>query len=123
MTTDGPCLSEDDKMTADERTVRRDFRAKLRETLGRIPFAHEAVAAYFAALDPATPKHVKAVLLAALAYFILPLDTIPDFLVGLGFTDDAAVLYAAMRTLAPHIGDGHRRKAEAWLAREGAGAE
>lgn len=123
MTDDRSRLSEDEKMAADERTVRRDFRAKLRDAIGRIPFARDAVAAYFAALDPATPKHVKAVLLAALAYFILPLDTIPDFLVGLGFTDDAAVLFAAMRTLAPHIGDGHRRKAEAWLAREHPAAE
>lgn len=123
MTDDRSRLSEDEKMAADERTVRRDFRAKLRDVIGRIPFARDAVAAYFAALDPATPKHVKAVLLAALAYFILPLDTIPDFLVGLGFTDDAAVLFAAMRTLAPHIGDEHRRKAEAWLAREHPTAE
>jgi uncharacterized membrane protein YkvA (DUF1232 family) len=33
-------------------------------------------------------------LLAALAYFILPFDFIPDMIPGLGFTDDAAVLTA-----------------------------
>ncbi len=34
---------------------------------------------------------VRATLFGALAYFILPIDVIPDILLGLGYTDDAAV--------------------------------
>ena len=101
----------DDKETR----VRRGFWPKLRRSLGRISFAREALAAYFCAIDPATPARVKAILLAALAYFIAPVDLIPDIVLGLGFTDDAAVLFAAWRAVAPHILPRHRERAEAAL--------
>lgn len=50
-------------------------------------------------------------MLAAIAYFVLPLDTIPDFLLGFGFTDDATVLLAAISLVSSHIGDNHREAA------------
>lgn len=31
-------------------------------------------------------------IVAAIIYFVMPLDALPDFIAGLGFTDDAAVL-------------------------------
>ena len=31
-------------------------------------------------------------ILAGIIYFVSPLDIVPDFLVGLGFLDDAAIL-------------------------------
>lgn len=99
----------------EENRVRRDFWPKLRRSLGRISFAREALAAYFCAIDPATPARVKAILLAALAYFIAPADLIPDIVLGLGFTDDAAVLFAAWRAVAPRILPRHRERAEAAL--------
>lgn len=40
----------------------------------------------------AIPKSSIIAVVAALLYFISPLDLIPDFLVGLGFVDDAFVL-------------------------------
>jgi len=40
----------------------------------------------------AIPKSSIIAIIAALLYFISPLDLIPDFLVGLGFVDDAFVL-------------------------------
>lgn len=97
-------------------TVRRGFWRKLRASLGRIGFAREAVAAYYCAFDPATPARVRAVLLAALAYFVAPVDAVPDFVAGLGFTDDAAVLMLAWRSVAEHISDRHRARAAAALA-------
>lgn len=100
-----------------ERIVRRGFWDKVRANAGRVPFLDRAVAAYFAALDPATPARVKAALLAALAYFVLPVDVIPDFIVALGYTDDATVLAAAIRSLAPHITDDHRGRARDALDR------
>src|SRR3546814_16423891 len=79
------------RIAADERTVRRGFWRKIARVAGRVPFADEAVAAYFCALDPTTPGRVKATILAALAYFVLPADMVPDIVAGLGFTDDATV--------------------------------
>lgn len=102
----------------DEKRVERGFWPKVRKLLGRVPFLDDAVAAYFCARDPETPLQVKAVLLGALAYFVLPTDMVPDFIAWLGFTDDAVVLAAAIRTVAPAITDRHKAQARQALARE-----
>lgn len=73
-----------------------------------IPFMDEVVASYFCALDPQTPRRVRMTLMAALAYFVLPFDFIPDMLLGIGFTDDIAVLMAAMTAVRGHITPAHR---------------
>ncbi len=65
-----------------ERYVRRGFWRKVLRTLGRVPFIDQAIAAYYAAIDPATPRFAKGMLMAALAYFIMPADMIPDVLAG-----------------------------------------
>ena len=98
-----------------EATVRRGFWQKARRTLGRVPFTEDAVAAFHCATDSATPLRIRATLFGALAYFIMPFDAIPDFLLGLGFTDDAAVLVAAFTAARMHISDSHRRQARTWL--------
>jgi uncharacterized membrane protein YkvA (DUF1232 family) len=118
-----PCDPPDAGKALEPRTLRRNearvqrgFWAKLRRHCGRVPFLDEAVSAYYCAFDPATPRPVKAMLLAALAYFIVPTDLIPDFVAGLGFTDDAAVLFATLRLVASHITDDHRERARRRLA-------
>ena len=79
----------------------------------------EVLAGYYCALDPNTPTRVRGILLAALAYFVLPLDSIPDFLLGFGFTDDLAVLTAALTAIRSHITDAHRAAARKALAEHG----
>jgi uncharacterized membrane protein YkvA (DUF1232 family) len=101
-----------------ERMVRRRFWDKVRGTLGKIPFTEQAVAAFYCATDGQTPVHVKAVLFAALAYFVLPVDMIPDLAAAIGFTDDAAVLFAAMSTLAPYVTETHFERARTFLAKD-----
>jgi len=99
----------------DERTVKRGFWSKLHRVAGRIPFAEDAAAAFFCAADPATSPKVKAILLAALAYFVMPFDLIPDMLAGIGYADDAAVLALALRAVSGAITASHRAKARAAL--------
>jgi uncharacterized membrane protein YkvA (DUF1232 family) len=115
MTTETPNVQLPVPMPRDEKTVDRDFWKKLRKVAGKIPFAEDAAAAYFCAVDPATPSKVKATLFAALAYFVMPFDIVPDFLAGIGYTDDAAVLALAISMVARHIKDEHRAKARAAL--------
>lgn len=86
--------------------------AKVRATLGRVPFVKELVAAYLCAIDPATPRRVKAILLGALVYFITPIDAVPDVIAALGFTDDAAVFWYAFRRVQDHIKPHHMAEAE-----------
>lgn len=99
------------------RTTRRRFLPKLLKVAGRIPFADDLAAAYYAALDPSTPKRVKGVLLAALAYFVIPADLLPDIIIGFGFTDDATVLATALSIVGGHVEERHRRAARRLLGR------
>jgi uncharacterized membrane protein YkvA (DUF1232 family) len=103
-------------LARNEAQVVRGFCGKLRRSIGRVPFLEEAVSAYYCAFDPQTPRPVKAMLLAALAYFVVPSDVIPDFIAGLGFTDDATVLFITLRMVTNHIRDSHRERARRRLA-------
>ncbi|MBP6011715.1 MAG: DUF1232 domain-containing protein [Alphaproteobacteria bacterium] len=96
------------RVIRNERIVREGFWRKLRRTIGRIPFAEDAVAAFYCATDGTTPLHARAILLAAVAYFILPIDVIPDAIAGLGFSDDATVLATAIAIAGAHITEKHR---------------
>lgn len=101
-----------------EEELRTGFWQKLRENAHRIPFMEDAVTAYYCALDPETPTRVRGILLAALAYFLLPVDTIPDFLVGFGLTDDITVFTLAFTTVSANIKDSHRAAAKKALIQE-----
>jgi len=103
--------------SADERKVRAGFWRKFGSVASRIPFAEDAAAAYYCALDSKTPTRVRAIMFGALAYFLLPTDAVPDFLLGFGFTDDAAVMATALNMLAGHITPAHRAAAQAALQR------
>ena len=113
----GEILGPEDEIKREER-VKGGFFATLRKAARYIPFADELVSAYFCALDPQTPHHVRAMLLAALAYFVLPTDAVPDFLFGIGFGDDAAVLLATIAMVRTHISPIHRQAARNALAGE-----
>jgi uncharacterized membrane protein YkvA (DUF1232 family) len=93
------------------------FWAKLRRVLARIPFAEDVVAAYHCAMDRDTPGYVRVVLFGALAYFVLPRDLVPDLLAGLGFTDDAWVIAAAIAAVGRHLEPKHRDAARKSLDR------
>jgi uncharacterized membrane protein YkvA (DUF1232 family) len=104
------------KATGNESYVRDNFWRTAKRAASHVPFMQDVVAAYYCALDKRTPLKVKGIILAALAYFVLPADTIPDFILGLGFTDDAAVLTAAISAIAAHLKPAHRAAARAALA-------
>lgn len=98
-----------------EKTVSDGFWKKLLKVAGRVPFAEEAAAAWFCARDPETPTRVRATLLAALAYFVMPADVIPDIVAAFGFTDDATVLMAALGLVSSYMKPRHRKAARAAL--------
>ncbi len=109
--------TEQARMAGDEARVKAGFWKKMKAVAARIPFAEDAVAAYYCALDRQTPLHVRATLWGALAYFIMPFDVIPDYLPVIGFTDDAAVLATALRIVATHMLPEHREAARRALKR------
>lgn len=103
-------------LTRNERRVETGFWTKLKRFARKIPFAEDLVAAYYCATDTATPVKVRGVLMAALAYFVLPIDFIPDFILGFGFSDDATVLATAIALVSSHIKPEHRQRAQHALA-------
>jgi uncharacterized membrane protein YkvA (DUF1232 family) len=92
-----------------EQKVRRDFWGKLKRVAGHVPFVEDLVAAYYCAMDPATPMRVRGMLLAALAYFIMPMDLIPDIM---------ALLTAVIGLVSANITPVHRAAAARALDKE-----
>ena len=71
----------------------------------------KALFLYYAAQQPATPLWAKTTIYGALAYFISPIDMLPDLTPLLGYTDDLSILAAALVTVASYITDEVKQQA------------
>ncbi len=80
-----------------------------REVIGK------ALILYYCLLDSDTPTWAKGVIMGALAYFIDPIDAIPDWILAVGYVDDLGIIAAALGTVALHVKPDHREKAKAKL--------
>jgi uncharacterized membrane protein YkvA (DUF1232 family) len=99
------------RATRDENRLLSEAFDLIRRLARRIPFAEDALALYYCARDPMTETRIKLIVLAALAYLVLPMDAVPDLLPFLGFTDDAAVIATAIAAVRGSVTELHRRKA------------
>lgn len=91
--------------------------AKAVRLLTKIPFARHVIAMVYALRDPAVPTSTKAMLAGALLYFLSPIDLIPDFIAGIGYLDDAAVVTSALKAAQTMITDAHYEAADAYIAK------
>jgi uncharacterized membrane protein YkvA (DUF1232 family) len=103
-----------------EQRVTRGFWPKIRRVAAKAPFAADALSLWWCAKDPATPNSAKGMMFAALAYFVLPTDAIPDILPAVGLTDDAAVIAAVIAIIGRNLKPKHKAEAETFLAKLGA---
>jgi len=71
----------------------------------------KALFLYYASQDTNVPLKAKAVIYGALAYFISPLDAIPDIVPLLGFSDDLTMLAGAITVVALHINEDVKKRA------------
>ena len=99
-----------------ERRIRDRFWPTVKRALRHIPFIEDVAAAYYAMLDPTTPLTSRLTLIGALAYFVAPFDFVPDFILALGFLDDASILLAAITAVRTSIKEEHRVAARRALA-------
>lgn len=104
-------------MRLNERRVARGFWPKIRKVAAHVPFASEALAVWFCARDDETPVAAKGMMLAALAYFVMPVDAIPDVIAGIGYTDDAAVFMAMLSIVGKNLKPRHREAARDAIVR------
>jgi uncharacterized membrane protein YkvA (DUF1232 family) len=119
----GPSFSWQDfttltrRIAADEANLRRKLWRRILAEAANLPFLEEVLTAHYCAFDRKTPFYVKAILVGAMAYFIVPDDVIPDSLSLIGLADDAAVFAAAFKVVSSHIKPEHREAARSMLAR------
>lgn len=77
-----------------------------------------ALLLYYTSTASSTPYDKKLAIWGALAYLILPMDLIPDFLPG-GYVDDMGAMYAVYETvrgcITPAIEQQAKRKLEDWF--------
>lgn len=70
-----------------------------------------ALTLYFALIDKDTSSVAKATIIAALGYFISPIDVIPDVTPLVGFSDDLGILVAALSAISSQIKEEFKEKA------------
>ncbi len=75
----------------------------------------KALCLYYAAQRPETPLWAKTAIFGALAYFISPIDAIPDTIPLVGYTDDLGVLVAAVAYVNAYITEEVKAQASAKL--------
>ena len=64
------------------------------------------------AIDPLTPTNVRISLITSLAYLIMPLDLLPDFMPVIGFSDDFVALTAVLSIWSKYMTPAIRIRAE-----------
>lgn len=84
------------KNRENQRIVNEGFWAKVRKVGKKVPFLRDVFALYDYVRDPSVHWARKSVALGALAYFISPLDAIPDLTPIVGYLDDTGVIAAAV---------------------------
>ncbi len=94
--------SEED-VEEDMEYVEENLWAKLGKSGKKISFARDIVALYNFMKDPLVRWHRKAIVIAALIYFIVPIDTIPDLTPFFGYLDDLGVITALLRYLGSEL--------------------
>ena len=85
------------------------FWGKIRQfavTAGR-EVIEKALTLYYCLQDKDTPTRAKTVILGALAYFISPIDAIPDLTPLIGYSDDLGALAMALAVVASHLKKEH----------------
>lgn len=108
-----PVLAE--TQARQRRIVEAGFWKKLLRLVGHVPFVEDLAAAYFCVVDPSTPSRVRGAVLLALVWFVLPASAMPEFVLVLGLTDEAAVVALVARMVGRHIKERHYVRARAVL--------
>ena len=94
----------------DEETYRRQarqvnerFEEKLERVGGKLRFAQDLVALFRYFMDAEVAWQRKTVVVAALLYFILPIDAVPDLVPFVGYLDDFGVILAVTKYMSNEL--------------------
>ncbi|WP_407270304.1 YkvA family protein [Radiobacillus sp. PE A8.2] len=93
-------LIKDAEVKAESKDAKKGFVKEVWENLLAMV---DLVRAYVKGDYRNIPYKSLVMIVGTIIYFVMPVDAIPDFLAGLGFTDDAAVLAFTMRQVKSDI--------------------
>ena len=96
-------FDDEESVAKNTEVVETKLWSKLEKATGRISFTRDIKALYQYMRDPEVPWYRKSVVVAALIYFISPIDAIPDFVPIVGYLDDMGVIVALIRYLGSEI--------------------
>jgi uncharacterized membrane protein YkvA (DUF1232 family) len=102
----------------DRERIEANFWPKFKRAVLSVPGLADVLALYYYMNSDRAPMQHKVSILATLAYFIMPLDAIPDFLGAMGYTDDVAVALGLIKFIGSDIMRPYRIYARRWLKSE-----
>lgn len=97
------------------------FRTKLKDyaKAAGLQVVYAALLLYYLMKDGSVPLKAKFTIGAALGYFILPTDAIPDLTPLIGFSDDLGVLIFALSQISsyitPEVKEKAKRQLQTWF--------
>lgn len=98
--------------------VEKSFWPKLKRVAGSVPGVADILALYYYMNSDLAPAKHKVSIVLTLAYFIMPLDALPDFIGALGYVDDVAVALGLIRFIGSGVMKPYRIHARKWLRGE-----
>jgi len=99
----GVSVRTEEEYKREAEQIADQFEAKLEKAKKGFRFTADLMALFGYMMDPEVHWGRKAIVVAALLYFIVPLDSIPDFVPVAGFLDDIGVVAAAIRYLGTQL--------------------
>lgn len=99
----GATIDSEDKYKREAEFIADRFEEKMLSVGKRVRFANDLLALYRYMTDPEIHWTRKSLVAAALVYFVVPFDSIPDFAPVIGFLDDVGVIAAAVTYLGSQL--------------------
>lgn len=88
---------------ADEAAIRIKNEGPLSKIFNTVNASIRLIKAYANCSYQKIPWQSMVLIIASIIYFVMPIDFIPDFIIGLGFIDDAAILSWTLHAMKKEI--------------------
>lgn len=92
-----------EKVDEGSKYVEENLWAKVERIGKKISFAKDIKALYNYMTDPTVTWYRKSIVVGALIYFIMPIDSIPDIAPLIGYLDDLGVITAVLKYMGSEL--------------------